>query len=348
MSIDNSRRFLVNGSSWGRAAQGVDIRMGYLSTDEEREVVVTILNGKGIVTIMGAEKDSARPEYRYEVPIRDAEEMLDLSIGSVIEKRRFTVEQGGLAWEVDEFSGENHGLVLARAMVREDQAVKKPEWVGEEVTAHRKYLDLNLVFFPFLKWKAEESDPGADLLDRATELAAKAHRSQVRKKTDIPYISHPFGVALLLAKAGCSDEVIAAGILHDATEDTYVTPDYIRGHFGAKVASMVAAASESDKTLPWEVRKEAAIEAIKNKGLEEKMVSCADKLHNIRSIARARKEIGERVWARCNRGKDLQEWYYRRLVNSLEMNTSDKGYRKLFTDYKRAVAHLFGEQNITS
>ncbi len=93
------------------------------------------------------------------------------------------------------------------------------------------------------------------LTDLAVEVAVKAHQKQSRKGTDTPYITHPLAVGIILAKAGCSDDVIIAGILHDTVEDTPITLDYIGDTFGNKVAGIVKGASEPDKSLPWEERK---------------------------------------------------------------------------------------------
>jgi len=155
------------------------------------------------------------------------------------------------------------------------------------------------------------------MIDLAIEVAAKAHRGQVRKGTGIPYISHPYAVGLMLAQAGCADELIAAGILHDTLEDTYITLDYIRERFGDKIASIVEGCSEPDKGAPWEVRKVHTLEYLRTAPREVRVVSCADKLHNLRTIATAYEEMGERVWVRFKRGRAEQEWYYRGLVESL-------------------------------
>lgn len=155
------------------------------------------------------------------------------------------------------------------------------------------------------------------MIDLAIQVAIKAHKNQVRKGTDIPYISHPLAVGIILAKAGCSDEVITAGILHDTVEDTPVTLDYLRGTFGQKVSKIVNGASEPDKSLPWEERKSHTLGFLKEASQEVKFVALADKLHNIRTIVSDYAEIGEALWERFNRGKDAQEWYYQGLVQAL-------------------------------
>ena len=120
------------------------------------------------------------------------------------------------------------------------------------------------------------------LLDTAIEIAARAHRDQLRKGTDVPYITHPYGVGLMLARAGYDEEVIAAGILHDTVEDTDVTLEQVREIFGARVAHIVRGGSEPDKDLPWEARKRHTMEQLATASIEVRAVTCADKLHNIR------------------------------------------------------------------
>ena len=156
-----------------------------------------------------------------------------------------------------------------------------------------------------------------EMIEEAIEVAAKAHAGQVRKASDVPYISHPFAVGILLAKAGCEDEVVAAGILHETVEDTDVTLDIIRERFGDKVASIVEGCSEPDKSASWENRKKHTLEYLRTAPWEIRLVSCADKLHNARTILAAQEEMGDKVWERFKRGRKEQEWYYRGLLGSL-------------------------------
>src|SRR5437870_3730227 len=125
-----------------------------------------------------------------------------------------------------------------------------------------------------------------DLVERAIEVAAQAHRGQVRKGTDIPYISHPYAVGLLLARAGLPVELVAAGILHDTVEDTYLNLEYIRDHFGETVALIVEGCSEPERRAPWEERKQHTLDYLCAAPWEVRVVACADKLHNVRSIRR--------------------------------------------------------------
>ncbi|HEY4550855.1 MAG TPA: HD domain-containing protein [Bacillus sp. (in: firmicutes)] len=155
------------------------------------------------------------------------------------------------------------------------------------------------------------------IIDQAIIFAAMAHRDQTRKSTDIPYITHPFAVGMLLQKAKCSDEVIVAGILHDTLEDTSTTYEELVEQFGSKIAQLVRSASEQDKSLPWEKRKQHTIESLKDANLEEIQVITADKLHNLKSIQDDLANNGEKLWNRFNRGKRKQHWYYSSIVKEL-------------------------------
>lgn len=161
------------------------------------------------------------------------------------------------------------------------------------------------------------------IVERAIIFAAKAHEGQMRKLTDIPYITHPFSVGMLLQKANCSDEVIAAGILHDTLEDTSTTYEELTEHFGAHIANLVVAASEPDKSLPWEERKQHTIDRLKGAYLEEVQVITADKLHNLRSIRADLEVEGEKIWGRFKRGKRAQHWYFSSIVNELSIRKKE-------------------------
>ena len=96
----------------------------------------------------------ARPEYEYAIPLEDANEMLDtLCLKPIIEKVRYSIEHDGLLWEVDEFEGENAGLVIAEVeLARADQTILLPDWIGEEVTDDARYYNASLIANPFAKW----------------------------------------------------------------------------------------------------------------------------------------------------------------------------------------------------
>lgn len=181
-----------------------------------------------------------------------------------------------------------------------------------------------------------------DLIDRAIELAVKAHKKQKRKGTSKAYITHPFAVSVLLARAGCSEEVIVAGILHDVVEDARIKPDRIREEFGDKVASIVEQCTEPDKRRCWEKRKQHTLDSLKEAGLDVKFVACADKLHNIRTIARDYRAVGDRVWRRFRRGRDDQKRYYESLVQLLRIKRGPSAYQKLYKEFKSRVREVFG------
>lgn len=177
------------------------------------------------------------------------------------------------------------------------------------------------------------------LIDKAIEFAARAHQGQLRKGTDIPYVSHPYAVGMILLEAGCEPEIVAAGILHDTLEDTDTSYDDLVQHFGQRVADIVVGCSEPDKSLSWEERKEHTVQYLKTAPQPVRMVACADKLHNVRSTLRAMElSDSELVWNRFKRGREQQEWYYRQLIGSL-------GYESVFpllTLLEREVESLFG------
>jgi (p)ppGpp synthase/HD superfamily hydrolase len=156
-----------------------------------------------------------------------------------------------------------------------------------------------------------------DIVNRAIEFAAKAHRNQVRKGTNTPYITHPYAIGLMLTRAAFDPEVVAAGLLHDTVEDTDTTLEDIRELFGERVARVVEGASEPDKGARWEERKEHTIHYLRTATYEVRAVACADKLHNLSTIADDYVIEGEAVWSRFHRDRAAQEWYYRSLLDSL-------------------------------
>jgi CYTH domain-containing protein len=136
-----------------RVADGTKYRQGYLSTDKERTVRVRIAGNKAMLTIKGITQGASRAEYEYEIPVEDAEELLDLCQRPIIEKWRHEIEHAGMTWEVDEFFGDNQGLVLAEVELDSpDEAFDLPPWVGKEVTDDPRYFNANLVNHPFRNW----------------------------------------------------------------------------------------------------------------------------------------------------------------------------------------------------
>ena len=156
-------------------------------------------------------------------------------------------------------------------------------------------------------------------IEEAIELAAIAHNGQLRKGTHTPYIIHPFAVGFMLMDAGCSESVVIAGILHDTVEDTELTLEFIRKNYGTDVADIVEGCSEN-KDLKWTARKTERIEALKTATTEICIVTCADKLHNLRTVLSEIDNIGDAIWDRFHGGYEAQSWYYRSILDSLKIH----------------------------
>ena len=154
MGQEIERKFLVKTESWRRPKDGVRYRQGYLSTVKERTVRVRAAGNKGFITVKGITVGASRSEYEYEIPLADANEMLErLCERPLIEKTRYRIPGDGVVWEVDEFEGENAGLTTAEVELKsEHQAVSIPDWVGKEVTTDSRYFNANLVAHPFTRW----------------------------------------------------------------------------------------------------------------------------------------------------------------------------------------------------
>lgn len=155
MGIEIERKFLLVGEAWKKLAQGVRYRQGYLSTSKESTVRVRTIENTGYLTVKGKSTGATRSEFEYEIPVEDANAMLDqLCAKPLIEKNRYKIDYQGFTWEVDEFFGENQGLVVAEVeLENEDQFYAKPEWVGAEVTEDQRYFNSNLARNPYCSWE---------------------------------------------------------------------------------------------------------------------------------------------------------------------------------------------------
>lgn len=177
------------------------------------------------------------------------------------------------------------------------------------------------------------------LIDKALKFASITHMEDKRKGTDIPYISHPVAVSMMLLQAGYNDEVVVAGLLHDSLEDTPVTVEQIEENFGNHVKSIVEGCSELDKSLSWEERKRHTIEYLESAPNEIRWVTCADKLHNARSMYEDYQAHGENIWSRFKRGREQQEWYYTSIIESLSQGEPFG----LIDELRNEVRRLFGK-----
>ena len=154
MALEIERKFLVVGDGWRAGAEGVPYRQGYLATEPERNVRVRLAGPKAKLTIKGQDQGIARIELEYPIPVEDAELLLDrLCHRPLIEKTRYKIEHAGHTWDLDEFHGDNAGLIVAEIELgSEDEAFERPPWAGDEVTHDPRYLNANLVSLPFSRW----------------------------------------------------------------------------------------------------------------------------------------------------------------------------------------------------
>ena len=158
MPKEIERKFLLSSGEWRANARGFFCRQGYLAINERCTARVRVAGGRAFVTVKGRRIGISRDEYEYPVPVEHANEMLErLCEQPIIEKTRHLVREGGVLWEIDEFSGLNQGLVLAEVELRDEtQRVALPRWIGKEVTADPKYLNASLVRRPYSLWSEAE------------------------------------------------------------------------------------------------------------------------------------------------------------------------------------------------
>ena len=154
MGKEIERKFLINGDAWRMLAEGTMYRQGYLNSAKERTVRVRTVGEKAFLTIKGITVGATRAEYEYEIPFDDCNALLDnLAEKPLIEKKRYKIKQGEFTWEIDEFFGENQGLIVAEIeLTSEDQKFDKPAWIGDEVTGDPRYFNSNLIKHPFTRW----------------------------------------------------------------------------------------------------------------------------------------------------------------------------------------------------
>ena len=155
MAKEIERKFLVKGDFKHHAINETRIVQGYLSSIPERTVRVRVKGDKGFITIKGIGNTSgaSRYEWEKEIPVNEVEELLKICEPGVIDKTRYLVKVGSHTFEVDEFYGENKGLILAELeLASEAESFTKPEWLGKEVTGDTKYYNSMLMKNPYTKW----------------------------------------------------------------------------------------------------------------------------------------------------------------------------------------------------
>ena len=165
MGIEIERKFLVTGEGWRAAAHAViDMAQGYLNDfgaldagGQKASVRVRIEGEQAFLNIKSVQLGHTRQEFEYPVPVADAHALLQLCVASQVVKRRHLVRHAGLVWEVDEFAGDNAGLVVAEVELEHaEQVIEHPHWVGAEVTDAPRYYNVALASRPYCQWSADE------------------------------------------------------------------------------------------------------------------------------------------------------------------------------------------------
>ena len=155
MPEEIERKFLVKGDSWRKLAQPELFRQGYLAASGNCLVRLRTEGNRGVLTIKGKRRGIAGSEFEYEIPLADCEAMLSsLALPGINEKRRYRIFFEGDEWVIDEFLGENSGLIVAEIeLSSETQSFAKPDWVGEEVSLDSRYTNYSLSQLPFSRWQ---------------------------------------------------------------------------------------------------------------------------------------------------------------------------------------------------
>ncbi|CAH0996396.1 Inorganic triphosphatase [Emticicia aquatica] len=155
MALEIERKYLVNHEKWEKSERtdGQFYRQGYLLTDPNKTIRVRVTDTKSFLTIKGLSVGATRPEFEYEIPKDDAKQLLDMFAIADLTKIRYKVLFENKVWEVDEFLGENEGLIVAEIeLLNENEVFALPNWVDKEVTGEQKYYNSNLSSNPFKNW----------------------------------------------------------------------------------------------------------------------------------------------------------------------------------------------------
>jgi adenylate cyclase len=154
MGVEIERKFLPASDDWRALGEPVLVRQGYLTSDPLRTVRVRIYGDEGFLTIKSKSEGASRGEWEYPIPLQDASELLDrLCERPLVEKYRRRIAHAGFTWEVDEFLGDNAGLVVAEIeLPSEDAVFERPSWIGQEVTGDKRYYNSNLIRSPYSTW----------------------------------------------------------------------------------------------------------------------------------------------------------------------------------------------------
>lgn len=161
MPREIERKFLLKTDAWRAAvARSEAMTQGYLVGNERTSVRVRIAGEAAALNIKSGGLVVSRLEYEYEIPLDEARELLTLCTRPLIEKTRHYISMGALTWEIDEFRGDNEGLIVAELELGDEgQAFEAPTWLGREVTQHERYYNVRLVQYPYRDWTAAERNP---------------------------------------------------------------------------------------------------------------------------------------------------------------------------------------------
>lgn len=155
MPIEIERKFLLANNNWREAVKtSFRIRQGYMGEIGKASIRIRIQGEQANINVKSATLSMRRMEYEYAIPLNEAQEMLEqLCEHPQVNKTRYIVEQGKHKWEIDEFYGENEGLLVAEIELSDEaEAFEKPEWIGKEVTEDPRYYNVNLIKHPFKDW----------------------------------------------------------------------------------------------------------------------------------------------------------------------------------------------------
>lgn len=173
------------------------------------------------------------------------------------------------------------------------------------------------------------------LIEKAFRFAELKHRGHTRKGEDVPYLTHLVTVAVRLAQLGFSEEVIAAGLVHDAVEDTEATLEEVRAELGDAVADLVAVVTYDD-ALSWEDKRVAYAEAVRNAPEGAKAISIIDKIHNAESILVSYAQEGAKVWDKFTKGKEVKIAFEESMLKVFE----DSWEHPLIDEYRSLIEQL--------
>jgi adenylate cyclase len=156
MAIEIERKFLIDQTKWAAVpkGEGIAMKQGYLVIQHDRTIRIRIADQKAFLTIKGKTSQISRPEFEYEIPVGEANQMLELMAGNIIEKKRFKIKHDQHIWEVDVFEGDNDGLFVAEIeLSSENEAFTIPNWVTTEVSDDKRYYNAHLTTNPYKNWR---------------------------------------------------------------------------------------------------------------------------------------------------------------------------------------------------